>query len=61
MKPATLITIILLFLISIAQAARVFLQVHIIANGFEMPFWPSIVACIVTAALAILLWREHRS
>ncbi len=59
-KAATFLAVVLLFLISIAQLLRVVLNVKIVANGVMIPVWPSIIACIVAAILAILVWRESR-
>jgi len=61
MKPATTVTAILLFLIAIAQLLRFIFQVEVVAGGFRIPLWPSAIACIVAAILAIMLWRERRS
>ena len=61
MKPASLITAILLSLIAIAHLLRLILQVEVAIGGSVMPMWPSILACIVTASLAFGLWRESRS
>ena len=60
MKPATLITTIFLALISIAHLVRFALGIEVIAGGVTVPMWLSLVACLVTGALAIFLWREHR-
>jgi len=61
MKPITRLTTIFLALVSIAQFLRLVLQVEVIAGGVRIPLWASAVACVVTGALAILLWREgHR-
>jgi hypothetical protein len=61
MKPITRLTTIFLALVSIAQFLRLVLQVEVNAGGVRIPLWASAVACVVTGALAILLWREgHR-
>jgi hypothetical protein len=60
MKPATIITIILLLFVSVAHLLRLIFQVKVTANGFEIPIWASIPGCVVTAALAIWLWRENK-
>ena len=61
MKPASLITAILLSLIAIAHLLRLILQIEVAIGGSVMPMWPSILACIVTVSLAFGLWRESRS
>ena len=60
MKPAATITVIFLFLVSIAHLLRLLFQVKIMANAVELPMWMSIPACIVTAALAVWLWIENK-
>jgi len=59
MKPGTVIATAFLALVSIAQLIRVVFRIEVIANGAVIPLWPSIIACIVTAILAIMLWREN--
>ena len=60
MKPATTITVILLLIVSIVHLLRLILQVKVTANLFEVPMWMSIPGCIVTAGLAIWLWKENK-
>lgn len=60
MKPVTTIVVFLLIAISIAHVLRLIFQVDIVANGVHIPLWVSTLGCIVTALLAILLWRENR-
>ena len=59
-KPATLVSAVFLGLISVAQLARVILDVRLTANGVAIPLWASIVACVFAGALAFLLWHENR-
>ncbi len=49
MKPVTVIVVILLSAISIAQLLRLIFQVDIVANGVTIPLWLSIFGCIVPA------------
>jgi len=58
-KPVTTVVVALLALISVAQLLRVFFQVRAVAGGLVIPLWVSVIACIVTAVLAWLLWRER--
>ena len=60
MKPATTITVIFLLIVSIAHLLRLILQVKVMTNLFEVPMWMSVPACIVTAGLAIWLWKENK-
>ena len=59
-KPASLVAAILFWLIALAQLLRVLLQVEVTAGGVNIPFWISILAFVVLAALGIWLWRERR-
>jgi len=61
MKPATFITTIFLAFISLAQLIRVIFQVEVVANGVVIPLWASVIACIVTGLLAVLLWPEQQA
>lgn len=60
MKPATNITVILLMLIAIAHLLRLLFRIEIVANGVVIPMWASIMAFIIPAVLAIMVWRENR-
>jgi hypothetical protein len=60
MKPSTIIAVIFLFLVSAAHLLRLVFKVQIMANTVEIPMWMSLLACIVTAALAIWLWTDNR-
>ena len=60
MKPATTITVILLLIVSIVHLLRLILQVKVTTYLFEVPMWMSIPGCIVTAGLAIWLWKENK-
>ena len=60
MKPATTVTVIFLLIVSIVHLLRLILQVKVTTNLFEVPMWMSVTACIVTAGLAIWLWKENK-
>ncbi len=60
MKPATTITVILLLIVSMAHLLRLIFQVKVTTSLFEVPMWLSVPACIVTAGLAIWLWKENK-
>lgn len=57
-KPASLIAVIVLWLIALAQLLRVLFRVQVSAGGHDIPLWPSAVAFIVLGALGVWLWRE---
>ena len=60
MKPFTTITVVLLFLIAAVQLLRFILGWEITVNGLIVPVWLSGIAFVITAGLAIMVWREAR-
>jgi hypothetical protein len=60
MKLFTTVTAVLLILIAIAHALRLWLGWEVTVNGIAIPMWVSVVALIVAAGLAIGLWRESQ-
>jgi len=59
MKPATMLTTIVLSFISLAHVVRLILQTGVTIAGRTLPMWPSAAAVILFAVLAIALWREN--
>jgi hypothetical protein len=60
MKPASMITVLFLAMVAVAHLLRLVLGVEVIAGGFIIPLWVSVIACVVPAGLAVGLWRENR-
>ena len=58
MKPFTTATLIILALVAIVHALRVLMGWSVIVNGSNIPMWVSVVALVISAGLAIGLWRE---
>jgi hypothetical protein len=58
-RPASLVAAILFLLMAIVQLCRVILGVNVVAAGVEIPVWPSALAVVVLAALAIWLLKER--
>lgn len=61
MKPATLLTIILLIAVALLHLARLIGGIEVTVGTAVIPMWPSIAGSVVTLGLAIGLWREHRA
>ena len=62
MKPFTTIAVVVFSLVALLQLLRVILGWEVTVNGFAIPIWASVVALVVAAALATMLWREaHQS
>jgi hypothetical protein len=60
MKPITSLVVVFLALIAALHVLRLALQWSLVINGMTVPMWASAVAALVTAALAVMLWRESR-
>jgi hypothetical protein len=60
MKPFTTATLVILALVAIGHALRLLLGWSVTVDGADVPMWPSVVALVVTAGLAVGLWRETR-
>jgi len=60
MKPATVTAAILLTVVALLQLLRAALGVRVLVGETAIPIWASVVAFVVAAVLAIMLWRESR-
>jgi hypothetical protein len=61
MKPFTAVAIVIFSLVALLQLLRVALGWEVTVNGTSIPIWASVIACVVAAALAFMLWRETRA
>ena len=60
-RPASLISALFLISIALGHILRLAFDVSIIADGYAIPMWPSVIAIILLSALAIWLLKERRS
>ena len=58
MKPFTTVTVVLLALIAVVQLLRFVLGWTVSVNGLIVPVWLSGAVFVITAGLAIMVWRE---
>jgi hypothetical protein len=58
MKPFTTATIAILAIVAIVHLLRLLLGWSVTVNGTDMPMWASIVGFVISAGLAVGLWRE---
>jgi hypothetical protein len=61
MKPFTSAAVVVFSLVALLQMLRVALGWEVTVNGILIPSWASVVACVVAATLAFMLWRETRT
>jgi len=57
-KPFTIIAITVFSFIACMHLFRFFFEWQIILNGMVVPLWFSLPGFIITAGLAVMLWRE---
>ena len=60
MKPFTIIAAGLFALIAVVQSVRFLFSWEITVNGVMIPVWASVIASVIAAGLAVMLWREAR-
>ena len=58
MKPASLLAVIVLSLVSIAHLARLIFRAQITVGGAVIPMWVSVIGLFFAGGLAVALWRE---
>jgi hypothetical protein len=61
LKPFTAMAIVILSLLAFFQLLRVAFGWEVTVNGISIPIWASVIACVVAATLAFMLWRETRA
>jgi hypothetical protein len=61
MKPAAMVAVVFLGLVSLAHVIRLVLQVEVLVGGAVIPIWVSLFGVFVPGGLAIWLWREERA
>jgi hypothetical protein len=61
MKPFTTAASVVFTLVALAQLLRVALGWEVRVDGFLIPLWASVIACLIAATLAVMVWRENRA
>jgi hypothetical protein len=60
MKPFSAIASVVFALVALLQGVR-FLQAWPVSiDGVMVPVWASGIACIISATLSVMVWRERR-
>ena len=60
MKPFTTAAVIVFLVVAVVQLVRVIEGWAVTIDGFNVPIWASIVACVFATLLAVTVWRENR-
>jgi len=61
MKPAALLTTLLLCIVALGHLLRFVFGIEIIAGGTVIPMWISVPGFLVSLGLAAALYRESRA
>jgi hypothetical protein len=61
MKPFTTAASVVFTLVALAQLLRVALGWEVMVGGLLIPLWVSVIACLIAATLAVMVWRENRA
>ncbi len=60
MKPFTQAASLIFAVVALAHLLRVFLGWPVIIDGYDVPPWMSVVACVAATIFAIMVRREAR-
>lgn len=60
-RPASLVAAVFFLLLAFAQLSRFVLGIKVVAAGMEIPVWPSLIAAVILAALAVWLLKERNT
>jgi hypothetical protein len=60
MKPFTAIASVVFALVATLQLVRFLQGWPISIDGVEIPVWASGIACVISATLSVMVWRERR-
>ena len=60
MKPFTTLAVIVFTIVAIVQLVRVIEGWTVVIASFTVPIWASIIAFVLAALLAVMVWRENR-
>ena len=59
-KPFTTVAVVLFALVALVHLSRLFYGWEVTVNGMVVPKWVSGPGLVITAWLALMLWREGR-
>jgi membrane associated rhomboid family serine protease len=59
-KPFSQVAAVVFGLVAVMQLVRLLMGWPVLINGISIPLWASVIACLVAAALAVMVWRESR-
>jgi len=61
MKPFTTVASVVFALVALAQLLRVLMAWEVSIAGLIVPYWISVLACLIAATLAFMVRRENRT
>jgi hypothetical protein len=60
MKPFSALAAVVFALVALGQLLRLVFGWSVVVEDMTLPLWPSAIACLVAALLAVMVWREAR-
>ena len=60
MKPFSAIAAVVFVLVALMHLLRLILGWSVMVNSVSIPLWISVIAGLVAASLAVMVWREAR-
>ncbi len=61
MKPFSTVASVVFALIALLQLLRFLQAWPISVDGVMVPVWASAIACVISATLSVMVWRERRA
>jgi len=59
-RPFSAIAAVVFAVVAVLQLLRFSLGWVVLVNGWSIPLWASVIAFLVAATLAVMVWREAR-
>jgi hypothetical protein len=60
-KPFTIFAVLVFALVALAHLLRLAYGWEVTINSAAVPLWASVLGIVVSAGLAVMLWRESRN
>lgn len=60
-RPFTLLAVLIFAVVALVHLLRLAYGWAVTINGAAIPMWASILGLAISAALAVMLWRESRT
>jgi hypothetical protein len=59
-KPFTLLAVLIFAVVALVHLLRLAYGWEVTINGAAVPLWASVLGIVISAGIAVMLWRESR-